>query len=202
MLHALARRSGVAFVLLLASSVAIASDAASPVKVIEVLGIPIEFILFALTLLGVALLHNQTFYVALAGVLSVALYKIVFTGFKTGAGVAGFAGHLGHEWVTLANLFCLLMGFALLARHFEKSRVPEILPKVPARRLERRLPAAGDHLVHFQLPRQHRRRADRRRHGAQACSRRKVHIGYLAGYRCGLQCRWLRARWSAIPPPP
>ena len=31
--------------------------------------------------------------------------------------------------MTLANLFCLLMGFALLARHFEKSRVPEILPK-------------------------------------------------------------------------
>jgi Na+/H+ antiporter NhaD/arsenite permease-like protein len=30
--------------------------------------------------------------------------------------------------VTLANLFCLLMGFALLARHFEKSEVPIILP--------------------------------------------------------------------------
>ncbi len=92
-------------------------------------GIPIEFILFALTLLGVALFHNQTFYVALTGVISVALYKIAVTGFKTGAGVGGFAGHLGHEWVTLANLFCLLMGFAILARHFEKSRVPEILPK-------------------------------------------------------------------------
>ena len=59
------------------------------------LGIPIEFILFGLTLLGVALLHNQTFNVALTGVVAVALYKIVFTGFKTGAGVAGFAGHLG-----------------------------------------------------------------------------------------------------------
>lgn len=92
-------------------------------------GIPIEFILFALTLLGVALFHNQTFYVALTGVLAVALYKIAFTGFKTGSGVAGFAGHLGHEWVTLVNLFCLLMGFAILARHFEKSRIPEILPK-------------------------------------------------------------------------
>jgi Na+/H+ antiporter NhaD/arsenite permease-like protein len=31
--------------------------------------------------------------------------------------------------VTIANLFCLLMGFALLARHFEKSHVPVILPK-------------------------------------------------------------------------
>ncbi|WP_296414233.1 citrate transporter, partial [Zoogloea sp.] len=31
--------------------------------------------------------------------------------------------------VTLANLFCLLMGFALLSRHFEKSHVPVVLPK-------------------------------------------------------------------------
>lgn len=92
-------------------------------------GISIEFILFALTLLGVALFHNQTFYVALAGLISVAFYKMIFTSFKTGTGSAGFAGHLGHEWVTLANLFCLLMGFAILARHFEKSHVPVILPR-------------------------------------------------------------------------
>lgn len=93
------------------------------------LGISIEFILFALTLLGVALFHNQTFYVALAGLTSVAFYKMIYTGFRTGTGMAGFAGHLGHEWVTLANLFCLLMGFAILARHFEKSHVPVILPR-------------------------------------------------------------------------
>jgi Na+/H+ antiporter NhaD/arsenite permease-like protein len=96
---------------------------------ISVASIPIEFILFALTLLGVAVFHNQTFNVALAGVVTVALYKILFTGFKTGTGIEGLAKHLGHEWVTLANLFCLLMGFAILARHFEKSRVPEILPR-------------------------------------------------------------------------
>lgn len=94
-----------------------------------VAGIPVDFILFALTLLGVALFHNHTFYVALTGLFTVSVYKILFTGFKTGVGVAGFFSHLGHEWVTLANLFCLLMGFALLARHFEKSHVPVILPK-------------------------------------------------------------------------
>jgi Na+/H+ antiporter NhaD/arsenite permease-like protein len=32
--------------------------------------------------------------------------------------------------VTLANLFCLLMGFALLSRHFEESRVPDRLPEL------------------------------------------------------------------------
>jgi Na+/H+ antiporter NhaD/arsenite permease-like protein len=92
-------------------------------------GIPIDFILFGLTLLGVALFHHVTLYVALTGLFTISLYKIIFTGFKTGAGVAGFAGHLGHEWVVLTNLFCLLTGFALLARHFEKSHVPVILPK-------------------------------------------------------------------------
>ncbi len=92
-------------------------------------GIPLEFILFALTLLGVALLHNATLYVALTGMITIALYKLIFTGFKTGAGLAGLIGHIGHEWVTLANLFCLLMGFALLSRHFEKSHVPVVLPK-------------------------------------------------------------------------
>ncbi len=37
-------------------------------------------------------------------------------------------GHLGAEWVVLANLFGLLMGFALLSRHFEESHVPAKLP--------------------------------------------------------------------------
>lgn len=94
-----------------------------------VAGIPVDFILFALTLLGVALFHNATLYVALTGLTTISLYKILFAGFKTGVGVAGLIGHLGHEWVTVANLFCLLTGFALLARHFEKSHVPVILPK-------------------------------------------------------------------------
>ena len=93
-------------------------------------GIPVDFILFALTLLGVALFHGATLAVALTGLATISLYKIFFTGFKTGVGVAGFFGHLGHEWVTLTNLFCLLTGFALLARHFEKSHVPVILPRV------------------------------------------------------------------------
>ena len=94
-----------------------------------VAGIPLDFILFGLTLLGVALFHHATLYVALTGLFTISLYKILFTGFKTGLGVAGFVGHLGHEWVTIANLFCLLTGFALLARHFEKSHVPAVLPK-------------------------------------------------------------------------
>jgi Na+/H+ antiporter NhaD/arsenite permease-like protein len=67
--------------------------------------------------------------VALTGLVAVTLYKLVFTGFKFGTGLAGLAGHMAHEWVILSNLFFLLMGFALLSRHFEKSRVPDEMPR-------------------------------------------------------------------------
>ena len=91
-------------------------------------GIPFDFVLFALTLLGVALFHARTLEVALTGAIVITLYQLVFTGFKAGHGFAGLAAHAGHEWVTLANLLGLLLGFALLADHFEKSRLPEVLP--------------------------------------------------------------------------
>src|SRR5689334_19120070 len=95
---------------------------------ILVFGIPVDFILFALTLLGVALFHHKTLHVALAGLAAIIVYKLVFTGFKHGAGLAGLGHHMAHEWVTLANLFLLLMGFALLSRHFEESRIPDEMP--------------------------------------------------------------------------
>ncbi|WP_295586783.1 citrate transporter [uncultured Lamprocystis sp.] len=91
--------------------------------------VPVEFILFALTLLGVALFHNYTLQVALGGLATITAFKLAFTGFTAGPGLLGLATHLGHEWVLLANLLGLLLGFALLARHFEDSHVPEILPR-------------------------------------------------------------------------
>ena len=42
----------------------------------------------------------------------------------------GLGLHLQHEWVILVNLLLLLLGFALLADLFEKSRVPDALPAV------------------------------------------------------------------------
>jgi Na+/H+ antiporter NhaD/arsenite permease-like protein len=91
-------------------------------------GIPVDFILFALTLLGVALFHHHTLPVALTGLAAIIVYKLVFTGFKYGVGFGGLGHHMAHEWVTLANLFLLLMGFALLSRHFEESRIPDEMP--------------------------------------------------------------------------
>ena len=93
-----------------------------------VLGVPIEFVLFGLTLAGVALFHHHTFYVAIIGLAIITLYKLGFTGFREGAGIYGFGAHMLHEWVVLANLGCLLLGFALLSNHFEESKVPAVLP--------------------------------------------------------------------------
>jgi Na+/H+ antiporter NhaD/arsenite permease-like protein len=93
-----------------------------------VFGIPFEFALFAATLVGVAVFHHHTLRVALIGLAAIVLYKLVFTGFDEGAGVAGLAGHLVHEWVVLANLALLLTGFALLTRHFEASGLPDLAP--------------------------------------------------------------------------
>ena len=91
-------------------------------------GIPLDFVLFALTLAGVAIFHHHTLYVALAGLAAITLYKLGFGDFAGTPGLAGLIALLKHEWVTLANLLGLLLGFALLADHFEKSGLPTLLP--------------------------------------------------------------------------
>jgi len=98
------------------------------IEPVVLLGIPVDFILFALTLLGVALFHRHTLPVALTGLAAIIVYKLAFTGFKFGAGLGGLGQHMAHEWVMLTNLFLLLMGFALLSRHFEESRIPDEMP--------------------------------------------------------------------------
>jgi Na+/H+ antiporter NhaD/arsenite permease-like protein len=98
------------------------------IEPILILGIPLDFILFAAILLGIAVFHRHTLPIALAGLAVIVAYKIGFTGFKSGPGLTGFAHHMAREWVTLANLFLLLMGFALLSRHFEESRIPDEMP--------------------------------------------------------------------------
>lgn len=117
-----------ALLLIVAPSIASATSAkfAGPV----VAGIPIEFFLFATVLLGVALFHNYTFPIAAGGALTIAVYKIFFSPFSAGAGWSGFGAHLLHEWVILINLLLLLLGFALLAKHFEDTHVPNALPRI------------------------------------------------------------------------
>lgn len=103
-----------------------------------IFGIRPEFILFALTLLGVALFHRYTLWVALIGLTAILTFKFIFIpGFNLSEHLFGhvnFADQVIHkemrvgEWSVLLNLLGLLIGFAILSRHFEQSRVPEYVP--------------------------------------------------------------------------
>lgn len=94
------------------------------------LPVPIEFLLFGLTLIGVALFHHRTLRVSLIGLGAIILYKLLFAGFEFGPGLGGLAASFMHEWVILMNLLALLTGFALLADFFEASHLPAVLPKL------------------------------------------------------------------------
>lgn len=103
------------------------------------LGIRVEFILFALVLLGVALFHHKTFYVAVTGLIVITLFKLFFDGgFNLGQHLIGQTPILDQlmdkslrqgEWPVILNLLGLLLGFGILAKIFEECGVPEILPK-------------------------------------------------------------------------
>ena len=87
-----------------------------------VAGVPIEFLLFAAVLAGIALSHHHSLRIALIGLATITVYKVAFSSFHGVTGVAGLAGHLASEWVLLVNLLLLIVGFALLARHFAFNR--------------------------------------------------------------------------------
>jgi Na+/H+ antiporter NhaD/arsenite permease-like protein len=91
-------------------------------------GIPPEFIFFVLTLLSVAVFHRHTMYVALTGLAVILTYKfLAVPDFSLVQHIVG-SGEVHGEWKTLLNLAGLLLGFAVLARHFESSGVPDKLP--------------------------------------------------------------------------
>ena len=93
-----------------------------------IFGIRTEFILFGLTLVGVAVFHNKTMYVALAGFASILILKYLFLpDYSFVEHIAGSAGKEG-EWRTLLNLTGLLFGFGILAKIFEESGIPDKLP--------------------------------------------------------------------------
>ncbi|MDB5049157.1 MAG: sodium/proton antiporter, NhaD family [Fibrobacteres bacterium] len=87
------------------------------------MGIPIEFIVFGLVLLGVAVFHNHPLTISLGGLAAVLAIKLFSPDFHLGP-------HLRGEAALLANLFGLLLGFAALARHFEASRLPLLAPLI------------------------------------------------------------------------
>ena len=110
---------------MIAASLQVATEAASAPSL---LGIRVEFVLFAMTLLGVAVLHARAMYVALGGLAAILSFKLLFDGsFDPIEHMLGSPAQEG-EWRILLNLLGLLLGFAILARHFEESRIPLALP--------------------------------------------------------------------------
>jgi Na+/H+ antiporter NhaD/arsenite permease-like protein len=102
--------------------------------------IRLEFILFGLTLIGVALFHKHTLWVALIGLAAILIFKFIFDpGFNLYEHLFGHNSFKDQimwshfrqgEWSILLNLLGLLLGFAILSKHFEESEVPAWLPKL------------------------------------------------------------------------
>ena len=67
-------------------------------------GIPVAFVLFALTLLGVAVFHHHTLRVGLLGLATITAYKLLFTTFDGLYGLAGLAHHFAHEVLDSSQL--------------------------------------------------------------------------------------------------
>lgn len=86
---------------------------------------PFEFILFGATLLGVMFFSGQHLKVAVTGLITITVYKLFFTDLS-------LVDHFMHEASLLINLLGLLVGFELMADHFQRSKLalkaPAILP--------------------------------------------------------------------------
>jgi Na+/H+ antiporter NhaD/arsenite permease-like protein len=101
--------------------------------------IRVEFIIFGLILLGVALFHKQTFWVAVTGLAVLLTFKLAFDpGFHLIEHLFGTTpmseqlmdkGLRQGEWGIILNLLGLLLGFAILSKIFEESGVPDVLPR-------------------------------------------------------------------------
>ena len=134
-------------------------------------GVPIEFVLFAAVLAGVALFHQHSLRVALIGLAVITLYKIAFSSFHGEAGVGGLVAHLakgvgaGHQPAAPDH--------RLRAARPPLRGKPGAAPAAePApRRLEGRLRHARRRLRPVELPRQHRGGDDRRNDGDGALPR-------------------------------
>lgn len=126
------------FLLLISLFLIPLAASASTGKVPSVGPVRVEFIIFGLILLGVALFNKQTFFVAVAGLAVLLTFKIAFDPgfhfFEHLFGTTPFGeqlldkGQRQGEWGLILNLLGLLLGFAILSKIFEESGVPDILP--------------------------------------------------------------------------
>ena len=92
-------------------------------------GIPLEFIVFGIVLIAISVYQRFALAIAVAGLAALILLRLL----GGGQGIAGnarvLATHFAGDWVSLANLFLLLLGFAVLSNQFERSQLPEVMPR-------------------------------------------------------------------------
>ena len=72
---------------------------------------------------GRGFVRRRSLEIAVAGLVAIALARLAGGGFD-------WLGLAEGQWSKLANLFGLLVGFALVADHFELSHLPERLPRL------------------------------------------------------------------------
>ena len=123
------------FLLFFSFSVTYGSDGSVP----SVGPIRFEFIIFGLILLGVALFHKHTFWVALTGLAVLLSLKLILD--QSFHITEHFFGHTAFidqlldrhlregEWGIILNLLGLLLGFSILSKIFEESGAPDVLPR-------------------------------------------------------------------------
>lgn len=99
-------------------------------SLISLFGVPFEFVLFGLTLLGIALFHKRSLEISVSGLLIILAFEAFVTAFPTGTGAEALLAHLEHEWVIITNLLLLLIGFEVLSNQFERSNVSDHLPNL------------------------------------------------------------------------
>lgn len=95
---------------------------------LTIMGIRIEFFVFAITLISIALFHKHVLKIALGGL--VILIIVNYLNVHDFSFIHHLFGHKNEkgEWLILLNLAGLLTGFSILARHFEDSYIPQRLP--------------------------------------------------------------------------
>jgi Na+/H+ antiporter NhaD/arsenite permease-like protein len=87
----------------------------------------VDYAIFALTLLGIAIFHHRALLIAVVGLAVAILLQIGLAPSGVDA-ASGLVEHFVDEWVILANLFLLLLGFAVVSNQFERSSLPEAIP--------------------------------------------------------------------------
>ena len=101
---------------------------------VSIFGVRYEMIIFAAMLVGVAIFYTKTRQVAVIGLIALCFFKYEFTdGFSVITKLFGYTNEAGEfvkgSWNTYLNLALMLPGFAVLAKIFEESHFPDVLPR-------------------------------------------------------------------------